>query len=55
MSFSEFTLEAIRTYVEHWNYVHGLHESFGAWDQQPHPELHDGVDHYIRKTRKGRN
>jgi hypothetical protein len=31
-----------------------LNETYGAWSHQPHPELKDGVDRYIRKQRRDR-
>jgi hypothetical protein len=53
-SFSEFTLEAIRIYLESLRFEEGIKESCGTWSGEGHPELAKGTEAFIRKMRKGR-
>ncbi len=55
LNFTEFIIEAIKTYIRVLNYTDGIEKSFGTWKKSNHPELKKGVNNYIRKMRKGRN
>jgi hypothetical protein len=55
IDFDNFVLDAIRNYIQVIKYRDGIDGSYGAWVDSSHPELSDGIDHYIREMRKGRN
>jgi len=55
LNFTEFVIEAIKTYIRVLNYTDGIKKSFGAWENGAHPELKKGVNSYIRNMRKSRN
>lgn len=55
MNFTGFVIEAIKNYIRVLKYKEGIENSFGAWKKGDHPELVEGVDHYIRNMRKGRS
>lgn len=40
--------------IDDQEYIQGIENSFGAWENGPHPELEKGVEKYIRTARKGR-
>ncbi len=50
-----FVIETIKNYIRVLNYEKGIKASFGAWKDEDHPELKDGVEEYIRELRKSRN
>lgn len=56
---SRFVAEALRKELQRERMKNTLKTSFGAWKDEDHPELRDGVDNYVRKqrssTRSGRN
>ena len=39
LSFTEFVIEAIKTYIRVLDYTDGINKSFGAWKNGGHPEL----------------
>jgi hypothetical protein len=49
---SRFVAEAIRKELQREKMKNALQNSFGAWKDEDHPELKDGVDHYVRSQRK---
>ena len=49
---SRFVAEAIRKELQREKLKNALKNSFGAWKDEDHPELKDGVDHYVRSQRK---
>jgi len=53
-NFTGFVIAAIKSYLHSLKYEKGVNDSFGAWKDSQHPELEQGVDEYIRATRKGR-
>ena len=55
INFTEFIMQAVRTYIRATDFTEKMNNSFGAWKSNVHSELKVGVDHYIRKMRKGRN
>ena len=56
---SRFVAEAVRKELQRERMKNALKTSFGAWKDEDHPELQDGVDHFVRNQRKstrlGRN
>lgn len=56
---SRFVAEALRKELQRERMKNTLKTSFGAWKDEDHPELRDGVDNFVRKqrssTRSGRN
>ncbi|MGD2090630.1 MAG: hypothetical protein PVH61_30940 [Candidatus Aminicenantes bacterium] len=54
MNFTAFVIEAIKNYIRMLKYKDGINTSFGAWRDDEHPELKNGVNHYIREMRKPR-
>lgn len=56
---SRFVAEALRKELQRERMKNALKTSFGAWKDEDHPELLDGVDHFVRSQRKstrlGRN
>ncbi|HLP45604.1 MAG TPA: hypothetical protein VK469_06645 [Candidatus Kapabacteria bacterium] len=54
MNFTAFVIEAIDNYLKVLKYKEGINSSFGVWENTDHPELKNGVDHYIRNLRKAR-
>ncbi|MGA1870717.1 MAG: hypothetical protein ACMUJM_19455 [bacterium] len=55
LNFTEFVIEAIKIYIKEVNYSENIEKSFKAWHNNPHPELKNGVNNYIRKMREGRD
>jgi hypothetical protein len=49
---SRFVAEALRKELQREKIKKVLETSFGAWKDEDHPELQDGVDHYVRNQRK---
>lgn len=49
---SRFVAEAIRKELQREKLKTALQQSFGAWKTEDHPELHDGVESYVRTQRK---
>jgi hypothetical protein len=49
---SRFVAEAIRKELQREKMKNALKNSFGAWKDEDHPELKDGIDHYVRSQRK---
>lgn len=54
LNFTDFIIEAIKTYIRILNYNNAINKSFGSWKNNNHPELQYGIHTYIRKMRKGR-
>ncbi len=54
ITFTEFIIRAIRTYLREMKYSENVNKSFGAWKISGHEELSHGTNQYIRKMRKGR-
>jgi hypothetical protein len=56
---SRFVAEAVRKELRHEKMKKALKVSFGAWKEEEHPELKDGVAKYVseqrKSTRSGRN
>jgi hypothetical protein len=48
---SRFVAEALRKELQRERMKSALKTSFGAWKDEDHPELLDGVDHYVRNQR----
>ncbi|MGA1826098.1 MAG: hypothetical protein ACMUIP_15690 [bacterium] len=55
LNFTEFVIQAIKIYIKEVNYSENIKKSFNAWHNNPHPELENGIDNYIRKMREGRD
>jgi hypothetical protein len=55
MNFTAFVIEAIKSYIRAAKYKDGINTSFGAWNDDEHPELKNGTDNYIRNLRKLRS
>ncbi|MBI5207312.1 MAG: hypothetical protein HY934_05910 [Candidatus Firestonebacteria bacterium] len=53
-NFTGFVISAIENYVNTLKFTESVNKSFGAWNSNPHPELNNGVEQYIRDIRKGR-
>lgn len=49
---SRFVAEALRKELKRIRLETALEESFGAWNEKDHPELKNGTDNFVRKTRK---
>jgi len=49
---SRFVAEAVRKELRHEKMKNALKVSFGAWKDEEHPELKDGVERYVREQRK---
>lgn len=49
---SRFVAEALRKELQRERMKNALKSSFGAWKNEDHPELQDGVDHYVRNQRR---
>lgn len=49
---SKFVAEALRKELQRERLKNALETSFGAWRDEDHPELRDGVDSYVRSLRK---
>ncbi len=49
---SRFVAEALRKELKRLRLETALEETFGAWKDKDHPELKDGADKFVRKTRK---
>ena len=49
---SRFVADALRKELKRLRLQSVLEESFGAWKDSDHPELAEGVEEYVRKTRK---
>ena len=51
---SQVVAEAIRKELKRLKFQRAITSAFGAWKGHEHPELRDGVERYIRKSRKSR-
>lgn len=49
---SRFATEALKKELQRIKLEKALQSSFGAWQEEKHPELNDGTDAYIRRIRK---
>ena len=49
---SRFVAEALRKELKRLRLETVLEESFGAWQDKDHPELKEGTEKFVRKTRK---
>lgn len=49
---SRFVAEALRKELQRERMKNALKSSFGAWKNEDHPELQDGVDRYVRNQRR---
>lgn len=49
---SRFVAEALRKELKRLRLETALEESFGAWQDKDHPELKEGIEKFVRKTRK---
>ena len=49
---SRFVADALRKELKRLRLQSVLEASFGAWKDSVHPELAEGVEEYVRKTRK---
>ncbi|MBI2355458.1 MAG: hypothetical protein HYV06_10635 [Deltaproteobacteria bacterium] len=49
---SRFVAEALRKELQREKMKNVLNTSFGAWKDEDHPELGEGVDHFVRSRRK---
>lgn len=49
---SRFVAEALRKELKRLRLETALEESFGAWQDKDHPELTEGAEKFVRKTRK---
>ncbi len=49
---SRFVAEALRKELQREKIKNVLKTSFGTWKDEDHPELQDGVDHYVLNQRK---
>lgn len=49
---SRFVAEALRKELQRERLKKAMETSFGAWRDEDHPELQDGVDSYVRSQRK---
>ena len=54
LNFTAFLIEAAKNYIRASKYKDGINTSFGAWNDDEHPELKNGTDNYIRDLRKSR-
>ncbi len=52
MEQSKVVAEALKKELKSIKLKKALKESFGAWKNEQHPELAEGTDKYIRRTRK---
>lgn len=48
---SKMVAEALRKELKRIRFRRALDESFGAWSEEPHPELEQGVARYVRELR----
>ena len=49
---SHFVAQAIQNEIKRLHFQISLKKSFGAWKQQPHPELKRGSSHFIHELRQ---
>lgn len=49
---SKVVAEALRKELKRLRLRSALDESFGAWANEPHSELEQGVEHYVRQSRR---
>ncbi len=49
---SRFVAEALRKELQREKMRAALKQSFGAWQQEDHPELEQGVERHLRTQRK---
>ena len=49
---SRFVAEALRKELKRLRLETALEESFGAWQDKDHPELKEGAENFVRKTRR---
>ncbi len=52
MEQSKVVAEALKKELKSIKLKKALKESFGAWKNEHHPELAEGTEKYIRRTRK---
>ncbi len=52
MEQSKVVADALKKELKSIKLKKALKESFGAWKNEQHPELAEGTDKYIRRTRK---
>jgi len=52
MEQSKVVAEALKKDLKSIKLKKALQESFGVWKNEQHPELAEGTDKYIRRTRK---
>ena len=52
MEQSKVVAEALKKELKRIKLKTALEESFGTWKSSDHPELAEGTDKYIRRTRK---
>jgi hypothetical protein len=48
---SRIVAEALRKELLRLRFRRSLDDSFGAWKQEDHPELKEGTEQFIRRTR----
>ena len=51
---SSVVAEALRAELRRLKQLEAIHRAYGAWEGHPHPELAEGVEKYIRRSRKSR-
>jgi hypothetical protein len=49
---SRFVAEALKKELKRLRLETAMEESFGAWKEKDHPELKEGPEKFVRKTRK---
>ncbi|HEX2769716.1 MAG TPA: hypothetical protein VHN12_10575 [Geobacteraceae bacterium] len=49
---SRFLAKALKKELKRLRLETAMEESFGAWKDEDHPELKEGAEKFVRKTRK---
>jgi hypothetical protein len=49
---SRFVADALKKELKRLRLETAMEESFGAWKGKDHPELKEGAEEFVRKTRK---
>ena len=49
---SRFVAEALKKELKRLRLETAMEECFGAWKDEDHPELKEGAEKFVRKTRK---
>jgi len=49
---SQFIAQAVRKEIQRLNFLKAVRETSGAWKDEDHPELKEGVDNWVRSLRK---